>query len=216
MAKRSKTSSSARLKRLQEISKKGTPFAPSVAQVDWNDQIAWSDAARNALNLDDNFDEAARFIRRAFEEFGLNSHDPYHWRRLLGFYVRAHVRPGKPVKWSSEDLCELLRHISAIRERNPHLKTKQQVYRALVKRAPYAGKKTDFLKYGHDQALDPRKNDILRSHRDAFIQISIGAIRLAYEEKGMTGVPPAIEQKIKDLALDHALGEIGAPKSRWE
>jgi hypothetical protein len=43
--------------------------------------------------------------------------------------------------------------------------------------APYAGKKADFLKYGHQQALDIKKNDILRDQRDAFIQETMAVIR---------------------------------------
>jgi hypothetical protein len=126
--------------------------------------------------------------------------------------VRAHVPPGRPPKWTSKDLCTLLRNISDTREQHPGLKRRTEIYRALVKRgAPYAGKKTDHLKYGHKLALDPKNNEILRVHRDAIIQEAMIIIRWSYKDTGRGDVPPAVEEKIRETALDWALENIGAP-----
>jgi hypothetical protein len=130
--------------------------------------------------------------------------------------VQAHVPRGRPGIWTGEALCTLLRHISDTREQNSNLKTRSEIYRVLVKRgAPYAGKKTDFLKHGHKRALNPNYNEILRMLKDAFVQESMSVIRLSYKDKGITNVPLAVEQKIKDIALDDALIKIGAPKGGW-
>jgi hypothetical protein len=205
MAKNRKTAS-ARLSELMKSSKEN-PFLriPS----DWNDPGVRSQAALVALDLDSYPSDANKSVRKAFEEFQLDCRNPYHWRYLLEYYVGAHIPPGRPPEWTSKALCMLLRRISATREKYPHLKGRSVIYRALVKRGePYAGKKTDYLKYGHRLALDPKHNEILRMHRDAFVQEAKTIYR---ETEGIGDVPPAIEDRFRVLALDHALVKLGAP-----
>jgi hypothetical protein len=208
MAKERK-SASARLSDLLESSREN-PFLR--IPFDWSDPGVWAVAARKALNLDSASNDANKSLRLAFDEFQLDWHNPYHWRQLLEYYVLAHVRRGRPREWTNESLCILLRNISKTREQNPSLKRRAEIYDVLVKRrAPYAGKEKDYLKYAHKIALDPRYNEILCMHRDAFVEEAMAVIRLSYEEKGIRNVPPAIEDKIHDIALDHALESIGAP-----
>jgi hypothetical protein len=131
--------------------------------------------------------------------------------------VRAHVPRGRPAEWTSESLCTLLRNISDTRERYPNLKRRIEIYRVLVKRgAPYAGKKTDYLEYGHKMALDPKRNEILRMQRNAIVDEAIAVIRIIYKDRGFTGAPPAVEGRLRDKALDQALNRIGASKGGWE
>jgi hypothetical protein len=174
MAKERK-SASARLSELVESSKEN-PFLriPS----DWSNRGVWTEAARVALDLDTDSSDANQSIRKAFEQFQLDWHNPHHWRQLLGYYVRAHVPPGRPPEWTSEDLCTLLRNISDTRKKYPNLKGRTAIYGVLVKPGqPYAGEKKDRLKYAHKLALDPKHNKILRMHRDAFIQDAMTIIR---------------------------------------
>ena len=205
MAKERK-SASARLLKLMKSSTEN-PFLriPS----DWSNPGVWAEAAREALNLDS---DASKSIRKAFNDFQLSWHNPHHWRQVLEYYVRAHVPRGRPAERTSEDLCTLLRRISDTRKRHPKLKRRSEIYRALVKRgAPYAGEKIDRLKHAHNVALDLKYNEILRMHRDAFIREALTVIRWSYEDKGIDGVPPAVEDKIRGVALDHALKTIRAP-----
>ena len=203
-------SASARLSKLR-ASSRGNPFLD--IRSDWSNPGVWARAARAALNLDAAASDGTnKSIRKAFEEFKLDWHNPYDWRQLLKYYVQAHVPRGRPPMWTSEELCTLLRRVSDTREQYPHLKRRREIYGVLVKRrAPYAGKETDYLKYGHKLALDPKYNEILRMHRDAIVQEAMVVIRLSYEAEGRGDVPPAIEDKIRDKALDQALEKLGAP-----
>jgi hypothetical protein len=181
-------SASARLSKLRESSR-GNPFLD--IRSDWSDPSVWARAAREALSLDAASDETNKSIRKAFEEFKLDWRNPYDWRQLLKYYVQAHVPRGRPPMWTSKELCTLLRRISDIREQYPHLKRRREIYGVLVKRgAPYAGKETDYLKYGHKLALDPKHNEILRMHRDAIVQEAMTVIRWSYEAKGKGGCAP--------------------------
>jgi hypothetical protein len=153
VAKKRKTAS-ARLSQMQKSSR-ANPFLE--IKLDWNNPAVWAKAAQDALDLDSASDESNTSLQKAFEKFGLDWHDPYHWRLLLQLYVQTAVTRGRPTEWTSEKLCVLLRHISNARRGHRILKRREEIYRLLVKRgAPYGGKKTDFVEYGHKKALDPK------------------------------------------------------------
>jgi hypothetical protein len=146
--------------------------------LDWSNLDVWTQSARMALDLDSDSSDANKSIRKAFEDFQLDWHNPHHWRQLLEYYVRAHVPPGRPTEWTSEDLCTLLRRISDSRKKHPSLKGRNAIYGVLVKRGqPYAGEKTDRLKYAHKRALDPKQNEILRMHQNAIVEEGMTIIR---------------------------------------
>jgi hypothetical protein len=210
MPKKAKTPS-ARLSHWQEIVSQGNPFE---LPTDWSDQTVWTEAARDALNLDEKIDDKGDIaIRKAFENFKLDPRNPFNWRRLLSFYVQAHVSRGQPKKWNSERLCELLRNISDARQNRPKAK-RSEIYRSLIKKPPYKGKSESYLKHGHRLALDPKHNEILRINFDRQFQDFIDITRWQYREKGMA-VPLPVEQEIKSFALNKALKAIGAPNSSW-
>jgi hypothetical protein len=155
----------------------------------------------------------------AFEKFKLDPRNPYHWRMLMRFLADAHfghrAGQGRPRKWNSESLCKLLRHVSDARKKWPGAK-RGDVFRTLVKpKAPYPGLKPDALKHAYAAALDPKRNKALFDHRDALNHQHQLIIELAMREKGMA-VPDTTKKAIEDLALDQALGAIGAPDSRWK
>ncbi len=200
---------SARLARWKEA---GNPFRSSI---DWSDGTVWVREARNALDLDSCFDEKLDGpLRKAFNDFKLDSGNPYNWRLLLTLYVAAHVGRGRPAGWNSESLCSLLRQISKAREKRPNAKP-SEIYRFLIKpKAAYAGKTESYLKHGHSLALNLDRNDILRKTRDLVAAGYIDVLRVGYQERGWT-VTAADERGIKDFVLDEALEVIGAPHGRW-
>jgi hypothetical protein len=65
VVKKAQITPSARLKRSKKISRKGTPFDPAVTKIEWSDQIIWAEAARNALDLDNDFDEAGKPMKNS-------------------------------------------------------------------------------------------------------------------------------------------------------
>jgi hypothetical protein len=182
-----------------------------------NDEVAWARHARKALDLDSCYSEAFNApVRKAFNAFNLNSKDPYHWRLLLSLYVGSHASRGRPAEWNSENLCSLLREISAAREKRPNAKP-SDIYRILIKpKAAYAGKTEDYLKHGHRLALDLNRNDILRQARDLVAQGYVDVLRVGYEEKGWT-VTASDERSVRDsdFVIAEALEFVGAPHGRW-
>jgi hypothetical protein len=210
VAKKRKTAS-ARLSEKQKSSR-ANPFLG--IKFDWNNPTDWAKGAQHALDLDSASDESNTLLKKAFEKFGLDWHDPYHWRLLLQLYVQAHVPRGRPTEWTDERLCALLHHINDARRANRNLKRREEIYRLLVKRgAPYAGKNTDYVEYGHKKALDPKSNKTLRMYRDEFVREAMYVHRASYNNNE---APPAVKQKIEEIALDDALTKIGAPYGGWE
>ena len=221
MAKKRKTASS-KITRLLKIigDEEGkSPYPYRGPEINWNDPVVWSSEARKAFNPSD-LDQS---IRMAFDKFKLDPQDPHSWWTLLRYFADAHFgrseRRGAPRKWNSESLCDLLRHISIARKKNPKAK-RSDVYLFLVKRgAPYDGKKLDFLKHAYSIALDRKHNEILFNLVDGLKNSYKKILALANKEKGASppvAMPVAMEHKIEKLALKQALEAIGAPDALWE
>ncbi len=217
MARKRQTAASRLAKKLRDIERAAgpSPYPYLGADIDWADPAAWSRDARKAFDPN-NLDKS---MKAAFEKFKLDPRNPYHWRMLMLFFADAHfgkrVGQGRPRKWNSESLCELLRHVSDARTKWPGAK-RSDIFRSLTKpKAPHDGQKPDALKHAYAAALNPKHNKVLFDHRDAINQQHQAIIELAYEEKGMS-VPDVIKKAIKNLALDEALNAIGAPDARWK
>jgi hypothetical protein len=213
MPEKPKTPSS----RLTYWSKEVTQGNPFRSFIDFNDEAAWTRAARTALDLDSCFNEKwNRPVRKAFNDFGLDPRDPYHWRLLITLYVGAHAGRGRPPEWNSESLCNLLRKISEARAIRPNA-NQSEIYRSLTKpKAAYSGKTVDYLKHGHRLALNLDRNEILCKARDLVASGYVDVVRVSYQEKGRT-VTASDESRIKESesVLDEALKLIGAPRGRW-
>ena len=216
MARKRQTAASRLAKKLRAIGRAGgpSPYPYLPAGIDWDDPAAWSRDARKAFDPN-NLDESTK---AAFEKFKLDPRNPYHWRMLMLFFADAHFGDragrGRPKKWNGESLCELLRHVSDARKKRPSAK-RSDVFRSLVKRAPYAGLEPDALKHAYAAALDPKRNKVLFDQRDAINQQHQSVIELVMKEKGMA-VSDTTKKAIEVLALDQALRAIGAPDSRWK
>jgi hypothetical protein len=57
----------------------------------WPDYSNVQFRAREVLTLDG---PDAPYIKKAFEEFGLDPRNPRHWHELLGYFARAHYKKG--------------------------------------------------------------------------------------------------------------------------
>ena len=85
---------------------------------DWNNLKLRSIAAHHALTID----ERDVALKHAFDRFGLDGRNPFHWRKLI-FYLsdavfRTAKRPGPRQKWSDDQLCMLLRDFDRIKRRH--------------------------------------------------------------------------------------------------
>jgi hypothetical protein len=163
---------------------------PFQMSLDWSDEAIWISAARTALNIHSGFSEKwNRPVRKAFEDFRLDPNNPHDWRLLLTLYVHSHRSRGRPAEWNDDSLCNLLRHISAVREKRPDANS-SDIYRILTKpKATYAGKTANYLKHGHRLALNLERNGTLRNARDLIVA----------------------EKRVKEPKIDEALALIGAP-----
>ncbi len=78
--------------------------------------------AHFALQIDDG-ERWSSPIRTAFDTFGLNPKNPFHWRNLLIYFVDAHFgdrgEPGRPRDWTDERLCQLLVDFATLNRVHP-------------------------------------------------------------------------------------------------
>src|SRR5262249_28919101 len=86
------------------------PEAPQ-ARIDWNDPAQRALGAHEALLL--NPGELEEPIRKAFDAFGYDPLNPFHWRKLIWHFANAHFPPppkkrGPPTKWNDVRWCKLL------------------------------------------------------------------------------------------------------------
>lgn len=219
MAKKRKTASSKIARLLKTVGDAGaiSPYPYLGPKINWDDPPVWSSEARKALDPSD-LDQS---IKTAFDKFKLDPRNPHNWWMLLRFFADAHFGSsrGAPRKWNGLSLCELLCHISTIRNKLPNAK-QSDVYGFLVKRgAPYFGRKPDSLKHAYSIALNRKYNDPLFHLVDGLKDSYERILALANEEKGAAlpvDMPAAMKRKIEKMALKQALEAIGAPDALWE
>ena len=107
---------SARLARLAKARRERPNYIEGLGikrpEPDYTDERLRAYAANLVLKLDDRPDAA--YIKRAFDGFGLDPLNPFHWRVLVGMFARAHFqvrksgsRKGVPRKWDREPLYML-------------------------------------------------------------------------------------------------------------
>jgi len=89
--------------------------AQTFRETDWDDVARRSRAAHYALSLDD----LDKPLKKAFEVFGLDPRNPFHWRKLLAYFSDAHFasqrRRGPQELWSDGRLCQLLQDFDRIK-----------------------------------------------------------------------------------------------------
>ena len=87
--------------------------------LDLDDQNKRANLAHFALQIDDG-EWWSSSTREAFDTFGLDPKNPFHWRNLLIYFADAHFRdrgePGRPRGWTDETLCQLLFDFAALKQ----------------------------------------------------------------------------------------------------
>jgi hypothetical protein len=105
---------------------------------DYTDERVRAAAAHWALMLNDTWPDSP-YVKKAFELFGLDPLDPFHWRELLGQFARAHFKKvggaGAPKKWDATHLLGL--GLWAIRIEKDHPQWLQEdICKEIKKRSP--------------------------------------------------------------------------------
>jgi len=152
VSKQSKRSQ--RLARAFRLQKSLYPAFPDPKN--WEDDKVWIEETRQAFDVSEISAQEAELFRK----FRLNPRNPHHWRRLVSIYASIEVgdkSAGRPPKWSSAELCRLLKRIAELQRCKPSSKL-SDIYRALTSRkGAYAGKTVSQLRYAHGLARDPVK-----------------------------------------------------------
>jgi hypothetical protein len=78
------------------------------------------------LNLNEK-DQKNIEILRAFETAGLDHRNPFHWRKLLECFAKAHFgkKKTKPKKWDAFEFCVLLKDYLDVTRNHPELKASE-------------------------------------------------------------------------------------------
>ena len=114
--------------------------SPARPKPDYTNQFARAFAADLALTLDSPWPDDP-YIKKAFEKFDLDPLNPFNWRELLGYFARAHFRPGTSgrrkgtKKWDDTRLIRLAYHYWVIKQETPKL-TQAEICKAIRKRFP--------------------------------------------------------------------------------
>jgi hypothetical protein len=114
-----------RLNRLAKQRREGFKFVRGLyPELDWKEP-EYTDEQAVTLSGPD-----APLIRQAFEDFGLDPRNPYHWRELMGYFAQAHY--GKPhqstgrwPKWNSGHLYLLGMLSLRLKEAHPRWSQEQ-------------------------------------------------------------------------------------------
>jgi hypothetical protein len=147
------------------------PEAPQV-RIDWNDPAQHARGAHEALRPD--LDEFEEPIRKAFDAFGYDPLDPFHWRKLLLAFAYAHFLPprkgGAPKKWDDVRWCKLLSDFGEVKASSrPNASDTEvciNIKKAFAQR--YARENAGTLRRNLQYARDPSRNGILAYYRDLF------------------------------------------------
>jgi hypothetical protein len=175
----------------------------------WNDPRNRTCAAERAVSLPSA--EADEPLRRAFEAFGLDPRNPFHWRRLAWYLSEAlfgESGRGHPPTWTAEPLCRLLERFHNERKKNPGL-TDESICQ-LVKNnfhREYSGIGAGTLRRKLQDARDLQRNAVLRGLYESF---QAGMKREAEAEHG-SPLSAEMLQRIEDQALQEAIEQIAAP-----
>jgi len=147
------------------------PEAPQV-RIDWNDPAQRALGAHEALRL--NPDELDEPIRKAFDAFGYDPLNPFHWRNLIWHFANAHFparsKKGPPTKWDDSRWCQLLSDFGEVKASSRPNASDNEVCINVKKRfrQRYATVEAATLRKNLQYARDPSRNGILAHFRDEF------------------------------------------------
>jgi hypothetical protein len=146
------------------------PEAPQV-RTDWNDPAQRALGAHEALLL--NLGELDEPIRKAFDAFGYDPLNPFHWRKLIWHFADAHFRPprkgGAPKRWDDIRWCKLLSDFGEVKASRPTASDAEVCINIKKRFAHRYGKETaGTLRRNLQYARDPSRNGTLAQIRDRF------------------------------------------------
>jgi hypothetical protein len=159
--------------RLIELGRRHRLLPPDAPQktVDWSDRALRALYAHEALLL--NFGELDEPIRKAFDAFGYNPLDPFHWRKLIWHFAFAHFPPpkkGAPRKWDDGRWCKLLSDFGEVKASSRRDASDKEVCINIKKKFAnrYPTETAGTLRRNLQYARDPTRNGILAQYRDLF------------------------------------------------
>jgi hypothetical protein len=181
-------------------------------KVDWNNRALRAECAHEALLL--NLGELDEPIRKAFDAFGYDPLNPFHWRTLIWHFAYAHFPPprkkGAPTKWDDVRWCKLLSDFGEVKASSRPNASDNEVCINIKKRFAqrYATVKAATLRKNLQYARDPSRNGTLAHFRDRF---AVQTREWAITEPGASSLlnPDVLGQIALKWALKHL-------ESAWE
>ena len=168
------------IKKLRELRSSSPAFDHDIdfdRLLNFDDPDSHATVARAALQIDPE-ERWTQPLRAAFNAFGLDPRNPFHWRKLLIYFAEAHF--GKPPPggrsrgWTDEKLSQLLMDFAQLKRANPG-KNDSDICDALRKdkdgkfdgRYKNIDKKT--IRRKLQDARNPKLNGTLRLELDASV-----------------------------------------------
>jgi hypothetical protein len=187
--------------------------AQEFKETDWDDVAQRSLAAHYALGLDD-LDQP---LKKAFQAFGLDPRNPFHWRKLLAYLADVHFGPRQPRRgrdtlWSDDRLCQLLQDFDQIRRQRalvPGSKVSDIEVCKWLKRhstlgKTYAGLDAKTLLRNLQRARNPEENCRLRELVSKVADPFIARLRAAAKRRSLV-LDPKSEPQVRSMALERVI-----------
>jgi hypothetical protein len=183
----------------------------------WDDVAKRSLAAHYALSLDD-LDKA---LKKAFQAFGLDPRNPFHWRKLLAYFSDAHFarqrRRGPQELWSDGRLCQLLQDHDRIKKQLlvvPGSKiTDLQLCERLKRHSTLGKTYADFsaktVLRNLQRARNPTENCLLGETVANVAEPIIAKLRAAAKKSGII-LEQKLEREVRSMALKQVIKVISS------
>jgi hypothetical protein len=147
-------------------------------------------------------------IRKAFDTFGLDPRNPFHWRKLLWYLAQAFFgKPNlrRPKTWSSDRWCRLLQHFHEVSTSDPRL-TEQSVCQLVKNRFDkhYRGIDGQTIRRNLQYARDPQRNPVLEHCYESYRRNAV-----AKHDGPLTA---EIQKRLESDALKSAIQQISCPQ----
>jgi hypothetical protein len=189
--------------------------AQTFRETDWDDVAQRSLAAHYALSLDD----LDKPLKKAFEVFGLDPRNPFHWRKLLAYFSDAHFasqrRRGPQELWSDDRLCQLLRDFDRIKRqllvvpgsKIGDLELCERLKRHSTLNKTYAEFSAKTVLRNLQRARNPRENCLLGEMVSKVAAPIIAKLRAAAKKGGVV-LDQKLEREVRSMALKQVIKAI--------
>ena len=185
--------------------------AQEFQQSDWSDPKQRALAAHEALKLD-SLDVS---LTKAFDAFGFNHRNPFHWRKLMAYFCDVHFgrgdrrRRGPSKRWSDDKLCQLLSDFDQVRSgyklvpgsKISDLEVCKRLKNHPVLGTTYIGSAAETVLRNLQRARNPNQNGRL----SVIVSNALVPILAAAAQKGDKVLGQKLEQLIRSTGLDPAI-----------